>query len=264
MRKCGVCSAACCGCAGFTVIELLTVAAVLAVLGALLMPLASQSQAEARRAVCVSNLRQLAAANTLYASQCGFYAPAAADILTLNHERWHGHRAGGGEAFVAGGGALSPFLGENGRVRDCPAFQPGAEGFESGCGGYGYNDRGVGSRSYALGYTVEGVARGMSPAAIVHPAQTVMFADAAFLQNGKLIEYSFAEAYRHVGERAPAAETYVADPSIHFRHQGRADVVWCDGHVSCERLTVTRKAGGFTRHQLGWFGGPDNTLFDPY
>ncbi|MFH0908426.1 MAG: H-X9-DG-CTERM domain-containing protein [bacterium] len=133
-------------------------------------------------------------------------------------------------------------------------------------GGYGYNAYGVGSQSYLYG-SIQGAARGMSPGSIRQPARTVMFADAAFPQSEdgvtRLIEYSFAEPYRHIADRQPL-ETYVADPSIHFRHGGGANVVWCDGHVSAERMTLSETAGGFESWNIGWFGGPDNELFDPF
>ncbi len=73
--------------------------------------------------------------------------------------------------------------------------------------------------------------------------------------NGLLIEYSFAEPPQFAGGGTPW-------PTIHFRHRGRANVAWADGHVSSETLERTdcRSAD----HALGWFGPDDNSLFDPF
>jgi prepilin-type N-terminal cleavage/methylation domain-containing protein/prepilin-type processing-associated H-X9-DG protein len=54
--------------AAFTLIELLVVLAVIAVLAALLLPALASGQREGRKAGCLSNLRQLGIAATLYAS----------------------------------------------------------------------------------------------------------------------------------------------------------------------------------------------------
>jgi len=90
-----------------------------------------------------------------------------------------------------------------------------------------------------------------------------MFCDTAFPQpygNPQyLIEYSFAESYYFVNKDSLTP----AQPSIHFRHNARANVVWCDGHVSSERMTVEYNEN-YTAFQIGWFGPVDNSLFDPY
>jgi len=256
---------------GFTLIELLVVVAIIGVLAGILAPALGRARASSERAHCASNLRQLHAANTLYADDHGYYVAAATDINSKsNLQRWHGARASISDPFVGKSGPLARYLGEEKTIRRCPGFRHFSEEqsdniFEASCGGYGYNDRGVGSRSYLAANGTDVAAKGMKPEAIARPAETVMFCDAAFPEPlGKpayLIEYSFAEAYRYV--RAGGSENGQAYPSVHFRHNGHANVVWCDGHVSSETMSSTRDD---TRKKMdvGWFGPQDNSLFDPY
>lgn len=240
--------------------ELLVAMAVLSLLAALAAGLWPTALAAAESAACRSNLRQLVAANLAYAADHGRYVAAAADIEGANSIRWHGARSGG-KAFDGAKGPLAEYLGGGGAsawVRRCPGFRPEAEEFEASCGGYGYNALGVGSERCLPG-DFDKSAFGMRAGTLAHPAQTVMFADAAFLhgsgKKAKLIEYSFVEPPRFADGTMPW-------PSIHFRHRGKANVAWADGHVSSE--TLDRTDSRSQPHALGWFGPDDNELFDPF
>lgn len=247
----------------FTLIELLVVITIIALLIALLLPALGSARRSARASVCGSNLRQLTIANTAYsADHAGRFVPGAANALANLH-RWHGQREHTQQAFDPEQGPLWPYL-QTDQLKQCPAFKPGEDfqpGFESGNGGYGYNNTYVGTDTLdpvqALSST-----RGARASAFNNPTQTVMFADAAFAQPNPLryIEYSFIEP--------PNFGPSPADPSTHFRHQDTAQAAWLDGHVSAEPLAFTRaNIYGVSEQQnrelhLGWFGPQDNTLFD--
>jgi prepilin-type processing-associated H-X9-DG protein/prepilin-type N-terminal cleavage/methylation domain-containing protein len=250
--------------AAFTLIELLVVIAIILVLAGLLAPALGLAREKARQAACSNNLRQLYLANTLYASDYGSYVPAASDMFGANLHRWHGTRISASKPFDGTSGPLAPYLGRDHAIRECPSIRSyvknitGANAFEASCGGYGYNANGVGSLFMCVGYNAQGAAKGMTE--VSDPAGTVMFCDTAFPQpygNPKyLIEYSFAESPQFPGGSQ-------AQPSIHFRHTGHANVVWCDGHVSSEKMTqsYSQQFDGFN---VGWFGAANNDLFNTF
>ena len=252
---------------GFTLIELMVVIAVVVILIALIMPAVRAMHASAARAFCANNLRQLYRANIMYADDHGGFVPAASDIIGHNLYRWHGVRKTTKEPFDNTKSPLYPYLDKSVGLLHCPAFKSAAtaaknNAFESSCGGYGYNAVGVGSHEYDPNNNSKD---GMAPEDLSHPARTVMFADCALAQpyGSKpkyLIEYSFLEPYYTVwGGHESRSHPY---PSVHFRHNGRANVVWCDGHVSSEKMTI-KGAKKYTRFNLGWFGKPDNSIYKP-
>lgn len=253
----------------FTLVELLIVVSIVGLLLSILLPSLAGAREQARTVVCASNIRQLALANTLYvAEQRGKYCPGAAYFIgdethQGNLHRWHGTRDNPAEPFDPSRGPLMPYLGPEGRIRACPSFRHFERGFESGAGGYGYNNAFLGVQLRPVGFgffLIESDLTGAQAERVRRPAETLMFADAGFVTN-RLIEYSFAEPRFHptMGTRA--------DPSVHFRHRPGANIAWCDGHVDRRQRTFSWSSGIYSgdaaRFGIGWFGRrDDNGFFD--
>lgn len=258
---------------GFTLTELLVVVAILALLMSILLPNVTAARAQARTAVCASNIRQLALANTGYACEnAGRLCAGAPAMQTENLRRWHGVRGSVAEPFDPARGPLVAYLGPEARVRACPAYSVFVKvekaAFERGSGGYGYNQAYLGrvlesKPSGAFRVTTDLL--GVRTENIRRAADTLMFADTAFAgDGGGPIEYSFAEPRFH-----PEYLTFQSrpDPSIHFRHRGRTNAAWSDGHVDPRVRTFTWKSGLYVgdpaAERIGWFGeGDDNGLYD--
>jgi prepilin-type processing-associated H-X9-DG protein/prepilin-type N-terminal cleavage/methylation domain-containing protein len=279
----------------FTLIELLVVVSIIALLVAILLPSLHSARAQTRSAVCRSNLHQLHLANANYAVENNdLYVPAATDMLSGfgGRHRWHGVREAEAvdpdpakNTFDPVKGPLAPSL-QGGRVKQCPertefVTDGSWNAFEAGTGGYGYNLAGIGSRIYRRGWSVQDLAAGEQyllgwvTAEVEKPASTVMFTDAAYRQYHSqrgyyLTEYSFCEPpwrvdatpYGPYVNQGTPPEWWLLLPTIHFRHLGRTNVAWCDGHVTAARLTHSKS--DLDRWRLGWFGPLTNEAFAPY
>lgn len=242
------------GASAFTLLELLVVVAIIGLLAALLLPALRGVKDRADATHCTSNLRQLALANLAYAADNDGTYVAAQD--TSNNVRWHGVRVGGSMPFDPTRGPLARYLGSEGRVKLCPTFREvlgKGKSFELGSGGYGYNAAYVGGRPGAP----------FAPArisAITTPAQVMMFSDAALARSGGVQEYPFAEPFRWEDAQGKLRSALI--PSVHFRHGGKANVGWCDGHVSAEvpsKLAARNFYGGDSgKEKIGWFGPEKN------
>lgn len=247
---------------GFTLVELLVVMSIIALLIGLLIPALRGARNASRSAACATNIRQVYLANLAYSSDdLGCFAPGAARF-DRNLDRWFGTRPTVRDPFEPRGGPLSLYLGPEGAVRQCPTFKPetpSALDFEAGCGGYGYNNAYIGVREDRRDEA------GVRLSSIRQPEATVMFTDSALAMSAptlRLIEYSFVEP------PLQRDSEYPLDPSMHFRHSGRANIGWADGHAGGETLSFTRgNIYGVTESQMrdlgiGWFGSTGNRLFD--
>ncbi len=265
----------------FTLIELLVVVAILGILLGLLAPMLSKSKESAKATSCVNNLKQIILANTHYTNDFKCLVPGRPGGY-YDGQHWHGWRPPGCNTDTTpwdpSKGLLVEYLGESGRIKECPAM-PGkvdsTAGKNMSCGGYGYNFMGVGSVAYMKGYYSgsDGItfARGLEPGEIKVPDKTVMFSDVAHLYLGKLVEIDEVSVpYSLYGLNAGDPNLMKKKPTstansskVHFRHNGTANTAWVDGHVSQDKRewasTQDRAKAG-----LGNFGPADNTLFDPW
>ncbi|MES2569687.1 MAG: H-X9-DG-CTERM domain-containing protein, partial [Verrucomicrobiota bacterium] len=210
----------------FTLVELVVVLAIVAVLAALVLGALRSARAQGQAVQCTGNLRQLAVANLSYAADHNGQLVNAQD--RTNKTRWHGVRLSSKQPFNAALGPLAPYLGKEQRVKICPAFLDALRGkatFEENTGGYGYNEVYVGGTPHDR-YSAEYLPN------IPRLAQTVMFTDTAFARAEGIQEYPYCEPFQRIDSTGRLVGPLFA--SVHFRHQGRANVAWCDGHVSSE------------------------------
>jgi prepilin-type N-terminal cleavage/methylation domain-containing protein/prepilin-type processing-associated H-X9-DG protein len=217
----------------FTLIELLVVVAVIAILAAVLLPAVARAKQSAWRAKCAGNLRQLGLASRMYWDEnenTSFTYRGAAtnggDVWWFGWlERWTGANEGE-RAFDAAAGALFPYLQGRG-VELCPSLDYSFSGFKlkatGASSGYGYN-------RHLSGVNMERVA---------HPSELVLLADAAQINDFQ----APASPAHPMLEEFFYVSTNSMEATAHFRHQGLANAVFCDGHVD----RSSRQAGSLDR-----------------
>lgn len=255
----------------FTVNEMFIVLAVLSIIFTLLLPYAHRVANEYEESLCANSFQKTFRANSVYANDNGFYAPAAASPV----KRWYGKKSKPGTDYTIdeSSGPLFKYFSSGDFPKGCPLIKdyvrnPEHKAEEKGGHGCGYNVN-IGSMRYISNkdFWLEEAGRtGVRKNAIKNPGETVMFTDTAsraaedgFVDlNGSYVENAFCKSYNIINKGEIFWGSSI--PTIHFRHTAEANAVWSDGHVTDEKMSFSK--GKWGEYGLGFFGEANNKLFD--
>lgn len=213
--------------AAFTLVELLVVVVIIAILSSLAFGGMKIYRGLATRSVCSSNLRQLAAATNLYCSEHGGFFPPYVTYdgdggrgWFFGYESSPSGTAEGDRVLDREAGPLYPYITSVGKIEVCPGFNYGKAvwkaKFEGASYGYGYN--------WWLGGKLAGAPL-RNVASLSSGSRVILFGDCAQVntfQTPASPSNPLLEEFYIIDER---------ERTVHFRHGGRANVVFVDGHV---------------------------------
>ena len=235
----------------FTLIELLVVIAIIAILAAMLLPALNKARERGIATSCTNNMKQVSSADSLYQNDYEYFCPTIYYMgASKGGKAWMGACNSSTKDFdYTGEGYLTPYLPKPGEdasmasivtksVVFCP--HPWVSAFYSSDEYSATNavGSGIGIASYLHGW--EGFATASSdstrnkyrltkPGTIKTPSRCVSFAD----QGGKKSDTSSGGAHG-LGSEMDFSHSVDSEKTM-FRHMGRANVIWADGHVSSER-----------------------------
>jgi prepilin-type N-terminal cleavage/methylation domain-containing protein/prepilin-type processing-associated H-X9-DG protein len=197
----------------FTLIELLVVIAIIAILASMLLPALNKARDKAKAINCISRLKQLGTATTVYRDSYNGYYP-------LSRPRYDG-------GYWTN--LLAPFLDDNStdgykghQAFICPSV---LKSFFPSTPGYGYNQHHIGSGyCYTPAGTSYTVYEKMSAkeTQVQSPSQTLIHCDVRHLSAGyELYGYYYANSFNGT-----------SGGNAYARHNGAINIVWGDGHAS--------------------------------
>jgi prepilin-type processing-associated H-X9-DG protein/prepilin-type N-terminal cleavage/methylation domain-containing protein len=224
----------------FTLMELLVVIAIIGILAALLLAVVSQAKGKALRIQCANNVRQIGFALQAFVTENNFYPlyvgqPQGAWNNALQHTE------------------IAPSENSTNRIPfskwstqgvwKCPAadkptdLQKNGE-FETVYASYGYNWMGLSkdaqtdTNSLGLGgHYIWPPAVRVSESEVISPSEMMAIGDGFYGGYGEIGDGSWWLWRTRGAEHLPGSTK-----RAYARHQGKANVVFCDGHVESPTL----------------------------
>jgi len=227
----------------FTLVELLVVIVIIGILAALLLTALSLGVGTARRISCVNNERQLGHAMQMFVADNHFY-PLVAIVYPDHYTGWE-NTLSRSELDVPAHNAKPPNYPRPG-IWHCPsAYLP--QGFE-GYADYGYNGYGMSAQtdtnSLGLGghhlwldlhASEHNPAPPINESEVASPSEMMAIGDGFKGGNG-VIQDGWPYLWRTYGVQDNTPPYLGSTKRAYARHQGKTNVVFCDGHVESPAL----------------------------
>jgi len=248
----------------FTLVELLVVIAIISMLMAILLPSLGKVRRQSKAILCLNNLRQMCTATTTYTQTYdGYYPTAYYDEDTPTGEIkycWD---------FTviddSGDISIEPGLLWQGetieKIHQCPSFKGDSNTEYDPYTGYNYNTSYIGHGER------ENIPTPEKAVMVKRPGKCALFGDGQWRDG--------ANKFMRAPLRSPADRTFNGRyaGTQGYRHSGKTNVGWCDGHVSSweqlytnieparqeSLLTEYNKAN---KHNKIGFLSPDNSAYD--
>ncbi len=218
----------------FTLLELLVVMTIVAILSVILLPVFVQAQESAKKANCVSNLKQIGLAFLLYAGDYDDVMEKTHDPMTTGSTVltwWASYKETPPKRseYNPRAGNIQPYI-KSVDVIDCPsALEVGNHLFWAD------------GTFVRLAYARTSASLGLNLSELEIPSETILLGDAAammtrtFTSEFELVRRDFLQT----------SYTALNQGALHGRHGGgSAAVLWLDGHVKAQSLAYKTYGAG--------------------
>lgn len=235
---------------GFTLVEILVVITIIVVLASIAFMTSRKMISSARTTVCLGNLRQMHTIATLEATERGFYPPGLSQTT--------------GPSGIKNNGDHFSGLTDSLSCTSCPDAKFHGTNPKNGrpISAYGTNPTIIG---YHVTNETDGTPQPptqpfVKPYQIIRPSEVFLLSDNAQHSDGTSGAVGFSTRWwgsqaGNVADKekplntshVPAASWYDNLPLIPFRHNGKANIVFVDGHA----ITINR-LGDLKEKNLYW------------